>query len=131
MGQGCSYHRCQSRAMYHATPYEQMRAPVDSFETMCTVRLHTYCQPHFTEVMTRYRNMLDPMRSLSGRLRGVMAIAKMTVHSLAFESGVSEKYITELRNGHKTNPTIDVIESFAKVLQVQPAWLAWGKGKIT
>jgi transcriptional regulator with XRE-family HTH domain len=49
-----------------------------------------------------------------------------TVESLAVESGYSEKYITQLRNGHKTNPTIECVKCLATVLGVPPALLAYG-----
>lgn len=60
----------------------------------------------------------------ANRLRGAMIAQRVTVHSLCVESGFSEKYITDLRNGHKTNPTIFAVRCLAHVLNVTPSYLA-------
>lgn len=66
-------------------------------------------------------------KGFAANLKRCMKKANMTVESLAFESGYSEKYITELRNGHKTNPTIMCVELFAIVLDVNPSLLTGWK----
>lgn len=62
--------------------------------------------------------------TFAARLKYYMLHSHVTVESLAFESGYSEKYITQLRNGHKTNPTIECVACLAKVLNVSPSTLA-------
>lgn len=62
--------------------------------------------------------------TFSARLRYHMIYSRITVESLALESGYSEKYITQLRNGHKTNPTIECVACLAHVLNVSPSTLA-------
>lgn len=58
-----------------------------------------------------------------------MLAEQITVESLALESGFSEKYITELRNGHKDNPTLFAVRCLAHVLNVTPSYLAgWSEG---
>lgn len=64
------------------------------------------------------------MTTFAASLKYHMSEANITVESLAFESGYSEKYITQLRNGHKTNPTIMCVERLARVLDVSPSLLA-------
>lgn len=67
--------------------------------------------------------------SFARRLRGAMIAERITVESLALESGFSAKYITELRNGHKTNPTLFTVRCLAHVLNVTPSYLAgWSEG---
>lgn len=67
--------------------------------------------------------------SFALRLRGAMTAEQITVESLALESGFSVKYITDLRNGHKTNPTLFAVRCLAHVLHVSPSYLAgWSEG---
>lgn len=64
------------------------------------------------------------MTTFAARLKYCMLHSHITVESLALESGYSEKYITQLRNGHKTNPTIECVVCLAEVLNVSPSTLA-------
>lgn len=43
---------------------------------------------------------------------------------IAHRSGYSEKYIRELKAGHKSNPTLACVESLATVLDLRPDYLA-------
>jgi transcriptional regulator with XRE-family HTH domain len=67
------------------------------------------------------------MFKFADNLKDCMKQANITVESLAFESGYSEKYITELRNGRKANPSIMCVELLAFVLNVSPSLLTGWK----
>lgn len=62
--------------------------------------------------------------TLAERLVGAMKNNKITVESLALESGYSQGYITRLRNGQQTNPSIHTVECLAQVIGVTPEFLA-------
>lgn len=47
----------------------------------------------------------------------------MLQDTLSDAAGVSRPYISELERGRVTNPTVEVIESLAKVLGVRPEYL--------
>jgi transcriptional regulator with XRE-family HTH domain len=62
--------------------------------------------------------------SLQSRLVDLMSRRSITTESLALESGFSVAYIKRLRSGKQKNPTVLCVLCLARVLGVQPAYLA-------
>lgn len=65
---------------------------------------------------------------LGDRIRQCRKGQRMFVKTLAEKTGVSSNYINMLEH-HKRNPSKDMLESIAKVLNVSVEWLETGKGE--
>ncbi len=48
--------------------------------------------------------------------------------ALSRDAGLSEAIVFHIERGYTQNPGVYTVERIAKVLGVEPEWLAWGNG---
>jgi len=72
--------------------------------------------------------MLQPKTAMGARLRDARLRAGISQQRLADLSGYSASAVASVELGTQDNPTLKVVGCIAKVLGVQPGWLAWGEG---
>lgn len=72
-----------------------------------------------------------PIPSAIGiRIKACRDNYKLSLRDLAERCDtITYSYIGQLERGLKDNPTVGTIEELARALNVNPSWLAFGKGK--
>lgn len=68
--------------------------------------------------------------TIASRLRHAMTLRQMTIERLAKVSGYGISTVTAHRCGKRGDPSVQIMLTFAQVLHVRAAWLAFGEGEM-
>lgn len=66
--------------------------------------------------------MTSQQKTFTKKLNKLFEIHKLNSSQVVELSGISPGYLSQLRTGSVTNPTLDIIKKLAKCFQVSPAY---------